>query len=114
LNVRRIERIDRHPAESDEDSTPERISETENWLNWNGDLDNPNDSEDDCEADKESDMELDTCSDVSETLGVRNVSAAPNVPGVIRPIRQSKKMVEKALLTVNIMETRRIKGIKKQ
>jgi hypothetical protein len=114
LNVRRIKRIDRHPAESDEDSSPESISDTENWLNWNGDLDNPNDSEDDWEADNESDMELDNCSEVSETLEVRNVSAAPNVPGLIRPIRQSKKKVEKALLTVNIMETRRNKGIKKK
>jgi len=113
LNVRRIKRIDRHPAESDEDSSPESISDTENWLNWNGDLDNPNDSEDDWEADNESDMELDNCSEVSETLEVRNVSAAPNVPGLIRPIRQSKKTVEKALVTVNIMEMRRNKGIKK-
>jgi len=114
LNVRRIKRIDRHPAESDEDSSPESISDTENWLNWNGDLDNANDSEDDWEADNESDMELDNCSEVSETLEVRNVSAAPNVPGLIRPIRQSKKKVEKALLTVNIMEMRRNKGIKKK
>jgi len=113
LNVRRIKRIDRHPAESDEDSSPESISDTENWLNWNRDLDNPNDSEDNWEADNESDMELDNCSEVSVTLEVRNVSAAPNVPGLIGPIRQSKKKVEKALLTVNIMEMRRNKGIKK-
>jgi len=39
------------------------------------------------------------------------VSAAPDVPGLILPIRQSKKMVEKTLVTVNIMETRRNKGI---
>jgi len=44
LNVRQIKRINRHPAESDEDSSPESMSDTENWLNWNGDLDNPNDS----------------------------------------------------------------------
>jgi len=114
LNVRRIKRIDRHPAESDEDSSPESISDTENWLDWTGYLDNPHDSEDDWEADNESDMELDNCSEVSETLEVRNVSAAPNVPGLIRPIRQSNKKVENALLTVNIMETRRNKGIKKK
>ena len=59
LNVRRIRRINRHPVESDEDSAPESISDTEDWLNWNGDLDNPNDSEDDCTADVESDMEQD-------------------------------------------------------
>jgi len=111
LNVRRIKRIDRHPAESDDDSSPESIIDTENWVNWNGDLDNPNDSEDDWEADNESDMELDNGSEVSETLEVQNVSAAPNVPGLIRPIRHSKKKVEMALVTVNILEMRRNKGM---
>jgi hypothetical protein len=37
-----------------------------------------------------------------------------NVPRLIRRIQQSKKMVEQAVHTVNIMETRRDKGIKKQ
>jgi hypothetical protein len=41
------------------------------------------------------------------------VRVAPNVPGLIRPIRQSQKKVEKALLTVNTMETRWNMGIKK-
>ena len=59
LNVRRIRRINRHPVESDEDSAPGCISDSEDWLNWNGDLDNPNDSEDDCAADAESDMDQD-------------------------------------------------------
>jgi len=77
-------------------------------------LDNPNASEDDWEAANESDTEQDNGIEVSQTLEVRNVSAAPNVPGLIRPIRQSKKKVEKVLVTVNIMETRRNKGIKKK
>jgi len=47
LNVRRIRRIKRHPVESDENSAPESISDTDDWLNWNGDLDNPTDSDDD-------------------------------------------------------------------
>jgi len=114
LNVRQLNRIDRHLAESNEDSSPESISDTENWLNWNGDLDNPNDSQDDWKADNESDKESDNGSEESETPELRNVSAAPNAPAVIRPIRQSKKKVEKALLTVNIMETSRNKGIKKK
>ena len=38
LNVHQIKQIDRHPAKSDEDSSPARISDTGNWLNWNGDL----------------------------------------------------------------------------
>jgi hypothetical protein len=114
LNVRRIKRIDRHPAKSDEDSSPESISDTKNFLNWNGDLDHPNESQDNWEADNQSDMELDNGSDVSETLEVRNVNAAQNVPGLIRPIPQSKKKVENALLMANIMEMRRNKGIKKK
>jgi hypothetical protein len=80
LSVCRIKPIGHHPAESDEDSSPESISDTENWLNWNDDLDDPNDSDDDWEEDNESDMELHNGSEVSETLLVRNVSAAPNVP----------------------------------
>ena len=112
LNVRQIKWMDRHPAERDENSAPASNSDTENWLTWNGDLGNPNDSEDDWEADNESGMELDNGSEVSETLEVRNVSAALNIPGLSRPIRQSKKKVEKALLMVNIMETRRNKVIK--
>jgi len=63
LNVRRIKQIDHHPAESDKDSSPESISDTKNWLNWNGGLDNPNDSEDDWEADNESDIELENGSE---------------------------------------------------
>jgi len=114
LNIRQIKRIDRHPAESDEDRSPKIISDTENLLNWNGDLDNPNDSEDNWEADNESDMELDKGSVDSQTPEVWNVSAVPNIPGLNRPIRQSRKKVEKVLLMVNIMETRRNKSIKKQ
>jgi len=45
MNVRRIRRFNLHSVESNEDSAPESISDTEGWLNWNGDLDNPNDSE---------------------------------------------------------------------
>jgi hypothetical protein len=33
LNVRRNRRINCHPVESDEDSAPESISDTEDWLN---------------------------------------------------------------------------------
>jgi hypothetical protein len=58
LNVRWIRRINCHPVESDHDSAPESISDTDDWLNWNGDWDNPNDSEDDCAADDESDIRL--------------------------------------------------------
>jgi hypothetical protein len=57
LIVRRIPRINRHPVKRDEDSAPEIISDTKVWVNWNGDLHNPNDSEEDCAAADESDIE---------------------------------------------------------
>jgi len=111
LNVRRLKRIDCQPADSDEDSSPESISDTENWLNYLG---NPINSEDHWEADNESDMELHNSSECSATPQHQNVSAAPNVAALIRPIRRSKKNVEKTLITVNIMETRMNMGIKKK
>jgi hypothetical protein len=43
----------------------------------------------------------------------QDVSAAPNVPGLIRPIWKSKRYAENVLVTVNAMETRRNKGVKK-
>jgi len=57
LNVRSIRRINRHPVESDEDSASESISDIEDCLHWNGDLVNPNASEEDCAADDDSDIE---------------------------------------------------------
>jgi len=114
LNVDPIKWIDRHPAKSDEDNSPESFSDTENWLNWDGDLHNPNDSKDDCKADNESHMELDNGSEDSQTPEQQSVSAAPNVSGLIWPIRQSKKNVEKALMMMNIIETRKNKWIKKK
>jgi len=47
LNFRQISIIDCHPAEGDEDCAPESISDTEQCLNWDGDLDNPIASEHD-------------------------------------------------------------------
>jgi hypothetical protein len=94
LNIRRIQRINRHPVKSDEDSTPESISDTEDWLDWNGDLDNPNVSEDDCVADVESDMDQDNSINDPESPEQQDVSAAPNVPRLIRPTRKSKRHAE--------------------
>jgi len=114
LNVRRIRRINRHPVESNDDSPPESISDTENWLNWNGDLDNPNDSEEDCAAADESDTEYNTGIEDPECPEQQDVSAAPNVPRLVRPTRKSKRQAEKVLVTVNAVETRRNKGGKKK
>jgi hypothetical protein len=93
-------------CKNDYNVSPESISDTENRINWNGDVDNPDDSEDNWEADNESEMELDNGSNYSDTLEQRNVSATSNVPGLIQLIWQGKKKLEKALMTVNIMETR--------
>jgi len=114
LNVRRIQRINRHPVESDEDSTPESISDIDDWLNWNGDLDNPIDSEEDCAADDESDIEQNNGIEDLECPEQQDVSAAPNVPGLVQPTRKSKRKAEKLLVTVNAAETRRNKGGKKK
>jgi len=57
-------------------------------------------------------MEPHNSIEYSETPEQQKVSAAPNVPGLIRPIRRSQKKVEQTMMTVNIMETRRNKGIK--
>jgi len=114
LNVCRIRRVNCHAAESDEDSSPESIPDTENWLNWDGDLDNPNESKDVWEADNEPDIELDHGREDSETPDQRNVGAAPTCPRLIRPIRRTRKKVEKPLMTVNIVETRKNKGMKKK
>jgi hypothetical protein len=109
-----MRRIDRHPAESDDDSAPESLSNIDNWLNRNGDLDNPNVREDECEPDDESDTEPCKGIKASESPEHRVVSAAPNVPGLIQPTRISMKQAEKGLVTVSTMETRRNKGNKKE
>ena len=107
LNVRRIRRINCQPVKSDEDSTPESISETADWPHCNGDLDNPNDREDGCAAGVEYDTEQDNRIGDPECPEQRDVSAATNVPGLIRPIRKSKREAEKVLMTVNAIEMRR-------
>jgi len=76
-------------------------------------MDDPDDTKDDREADNESNILLDHSSEDSETPEQLNVSAAQKDPGSIWLIRWSKKIAEEALLTVNIMETRRNQGIKK-
>jgi len=61
LNVRRIWRVNHHPVESDKDSAPNTILDTDDWLKWNGDLDTPKNSEEDRAADDESDIEHNNC-----------------------------------------------------
>jgi len=109
-----IRRIDYHPSESDDNSTPETISDTKRWLKSNGDLDNPNDSEDHCEAHDNSDMEQCSGLKASEILEHHVVNAMPNVPGLIWPTQKAMKQAEKVLVTVSAMETRRNMGNKKK
>jgi hypothetical protein len=88
LNVRHIPRINRHPVESEEDSAPDSISDTWDWLNWNGDLDNPNDSEEDSAADDDTDIEHHNCVQDPECPEQQDMSAVPNVLGLVRPTRK--------------------------
>ena len=74
---------------------------------------NPNESENDSEADVESDIEPSFGIKASESPEHCVVSAAPNVPGLIRPTLKLMKQAEKGLVTVSAMETRRNKGNKK-
>jgi len=113
LNISQIRRINRHPVESDEDSPPESISDTEDWRNWNGDLDNPNDCEDDCGVQIASDIERHNTIEDPDCPEKRDVGAEPNVPGLIRPTWKSKRQAEEVVMTVIAIEMRRNNGAKK-
>jgi len=112
LDVRLIRRINRHLVESDEDSALESISDTEDWLHCNGDLDNPNDREDDCAADIESYIKQENCIEDPECPEQWDVSAAPNVSGSIRPTQKSKRHAEKVLMMVIAIAMRRNQAVK--
>jgi len=93
-NVCRIRSINCHPVESNEDSAPESISNTQNLLNWNGDFDNPNDSNDDCAADLKFDIAQDNGIEDTDSTEQQDASAAPNVPGLIRPTQKLQIQAE--------------------
>jgi len=114
VNVHGIETIEWHPAESDEERTPESNSHPDNWPHWNGDLDNPNYSEDNWETDNESDMDVDSGVEDPESPALRDVSATRHIPGMIRPTRRSNWQVGKVLMTGNKMETKRNIGNEKK
>jgi len=114
FDVRRIWWINCHPVESDEDSATESNSDSKNLLHLNGDCDNPNGSEDDCAADNESDIKHNNGIEDPECPEGQDVSAAPNVPWLIRPTRKSKRHAEMVLVTVNAIERWRNKVVKKK
>jgi len=91
LNDCRIRRINRHLVESDEDCAHEYISDTDDWLNWNGDLNNANDSGDGCTANVESDIEQVISIEDAECPDQRDVSATPIVARLIRPAQRSHR-----------------------
>jgi len=113
FDVCRIRRINRHPVESNEHSPSESISDTKDWLNWNGDFDNLDATEDDCTADVESDIEQGNGIEVLECPVQRDGSAAPTVSGLIRPTWNAKKQAAMVFVTVIAIERRMNKGVKK-
>jgi len=64
------------------------------------------------EADIESDIKLDNVIEAPESPEHQDMSAAPNVAGMIRPTQRSKKPVGNVLMTINTMVMRKIKGNK--
>jgi len=114
VNFGRIRQINQNPVECLEGHAPERIPDTEDWLNSNGTMDNLNYTEEYCLADIESDIE--------RGLGVvdcdhpeqRHVSTARNVPGLVLPTWKSKRHAEKMFVTVNPIEMRSNMGVKKK
>jgi hypothetical protein len=87
---------------------------TNNWLNRNGDLANQNDSDHDWAAGNESDIEQHTGIEDLECPAQWDGSAVPNGPRLIQPTWKSKTQDEKVFLTVNGIEMRRNKGVKKK
>jgi hypothetical protein len=75
--------MNRHLVEREENSAPESISDTEDWLDWNGDLDHPNNSKHDSVAGVESSIEQDNSIKDPECPDQPNVSATANVPRLI-------------------------------
>jgi hypothetical protein len=115
LDVRRNRWINRDPVASDGDIAPESILDSEDWLNWNSNLNNPNDTEEDCAGDDDSDIEHNNGIEDPECTEQHDVIAAPNAMiGSVRPTRTSKRQAEQSLLTVNAGETQRNKGRKKK
>jgi hypothetical protein len=89
-NVCQIRGMNRHPVETDKDSAPDSISDTDDWPNWKWDLENPNDSKEDCAADDESNIEHNNCVEDPEWPEPQVVSTTPNVPGLVWPRQKSK------------------------
>jgi len=112
LNVHRITWINRHAAKCDDDCAPDSISNNQNWINWNGDLHDLNQSEDDWVAHYKSNVELDNGFEDPKSPEQQDASTALTSARLIQPTQWSKKKAEKLLTTVNAIDTRRNKGNK--
>jgi len=112
LNVRQIRKTNCQAVKSNEDSAHQGISDTEDWLHWNWDLDDPIDCKDDCAAEHESDIEQENGNKDPECPKQRGVSDAPNDRGFIWPIRKSKRRPDNVSTTVAAIEMRRNKIVK--
>jgi len=77
-------------------------------------LDNPNDRKDNFAADDESDIEHNTVIEDPECPEQQHVSASQNVPRLVRPTLTSERQAEMVLVTVNSVQTRRNKEVKKK
>jgi hypothetical protein len=102
------------PWKVTEDRAPESIPDIEDWLNWNHDLDNPNDSEEDYASADESDIEYNNGIKHLECQEEHDVSITANVPGLGRPTRKSKRQAKKLFVTVNAVKMQRNKRGKKK
>jgi len=114
FNVRQIWGFNCYPVTSDEESAPEGMRNTEDWLNRNRDLDNRSDSEDDFTADVEPDSGQQKPIQDPEYPDERDVSATANFPRLIRARVQSKRQAQMVLMTVIAIETRRNQGLKEK
>jgi len=75
-------------------------------------MDNPNERNNNWEIAVEFDIELDNGIKDPESPEWCNVSAVPNVPELVQPIRRVKRTTGKGSLTFSAMSTRRNKRSK--
>jgi hypothetical protein len=112
LTVCRFRKMNHHPGNSQADSVPESISYIESWSHRDVNLDCPNDSDDDSAAEVKSEMEQENAIENWECPEMPDLNVMPNVPGLIRPTRKSKRQADMVLVTVNAIQMRRNKGVK--
>jgi len=113
LTVRLIKRLNHHPVTSDDDNAHESISNTEHWLNWIVDFDNPNVKEDNWDSDDMSEIALGNMFEGRDCPAHPDDNATQTVPGLIGLTRMFVNQDDNGLMTVTAMETQRNLGHKK-